>query len=132
MAPEAGVADWVDPLAGSYAVNSLTTESETRAAALIAEIDRRGGMMTAIEAGFPQGEIERRAYEHQRDVEERRRIIVGGNQFVDGGEEAGMGPLHRPGPALARGQVARARRIRDRPGPAVARSGLGAPATPAP
>jgi methylmalonyl-CoA mutase, N-terminal domain len=126
LAHEAGVGDVVDPLAGSYAVESLTTEIETRAAALIAEIDRRGGMVAAIEAGFPQGEIERRAYQYQRDVEERRRIIVGGNEFVDGGGEAGIGPLHRLDPALEQTQVQRLRHFRDGRDQAAARSALAA------
>ena len=80
---ESGVADVVDPLGGAYAIESLTSEIEARAAALLAEIDRRGGMVSAIEEGFPQREIERRAFEHQRAIEERRRIVVGQNQFAD-------------------------------------------------
>src|SRR5207247_735193 len=108
-----GAGDVVDPLAGSYAVESLTSEIERRAEALIGEIDRMGGMVAAIEAGFPQGEIERRAYQHQRDVEERRRIIVGGNEFVDADDSSDIGPLHRLDPALERTQIERLRRFRD-------------------
>jgi methylmalonyl-CoA mutase N-terminal domain/subunit len=106
LAHESGVGDIVDPLGGSYAIEALTTEIETRAVALIAEIDRLGGMVAAIEAGFPQREIERRAYEFQRDVEEKRRIIVGQNAFQEG-EAAGMGKLHKLDPAVEQGQVAR-------------------------
>jgi methylmalonyl-CoA mutase N-terminal domain/subunit len=113
LAHESGVADVVDPFAGSYAVESLTTEIEIRAAALIARIDALGGMVAAIEAGFPQGEIERSAYQYQRDVEERRRIIVGGNEFVGGEEGAGIGPLHRLDPALEQAQIERLQRFRD-------------------
>jgi methylmalonyl-CoA mutase N-terminal domain/subunit len=72
IADETGIPNVVDPLGGSYAVEALTSEIEARAAALIAEIDRRGGMLAAIEAGFPQREIERRAVEHQRAVEAGR------------------------------------------------------------
>jgi methylmalonyl-CoA mutase N-terminal domain/subunit len=75
--------------------------------ALIAEIDRLGGMVAAIEAGFPQREIERRAYEFQRDVEDKRRIVVGQNAFVEEGESAGVGALHRLDPAVERGQIER-------------------------
>jgi methylmalonyl-CoA mutase N-terminal domain/subunit len=106
LAHESGVGDIVDPLGGSYAIEALTTEIENRAVALIAEIDRLGGMVAAIEAGFPQREIERRAYEFQRDVEEKRRIIVGQNAFTEGGESAGV-KLHRLDPAVEQGQVAR-------------------------
>jgi methylmalonyl-CoA mutase N-terminal domain/subunit len=105
LAHESGVGDIVDPLGGSYAIEALTTEIETRAVALIDEIDRLGGMVAAIEAGFPQREIERRAYEFQRDVEEKRRIIVGQNAFVDEGEAAAVGPLHRLDPTVERGQI---------------------------
>jgi methylmalonyl-CoA mutase N-terminal domain/subunit len=106
LAHESGVGDVVDPLGGSYAIEALTTEIETRALALIAEIDRQGGMVAAIEAGYPQREIERRAYEFQRDVEEGRRIIVGSNAFVDEGEAA-VGALHRLDPAVERGRIER-------------------------
>jgi methylmalonyl-CoA mutase, N-terminal domain len=111
LAHESGAADVVDPFAGAYAVESLTTEIETRATALIAEIDRRGGMVAAIEAGFPQGEIERSAYQQQRDVEEKRRIIVGGNEFLDA-EGPAIGPLHRLDPTLEQGQIERLRQFR--------------------
>jgi methylmalonyl-CoA mutase N-terminal domain/subunit len=107
LAHESGVGDIVDPLGGSYAIEALTTEIETRALALIGEIDRLGGMVAAIEAGFPQREIERRAYEFQRDVEEKRRLIVGQNAFTEGGEAADVGKLHRLDPAVEQGQVAR-------------------------
>ena len=93
LAHESGVADVVDPLGGSYALEALTNELEARAAALIAEVDAKGGMVAAIEAGFPQREIERRAFEHQRAVETGARVIVGVNRF---GDEATADPaLHR-------------------------------------
>ena len=111
LAHESGVGDVVDALGGSYAIEALTTEIETRAAALIARIDELGGMVAAIEAGFPQKEIERRAYEFQRAVEDGKRIIVGQNQFTDGGAgaegAAEVGPLHRLDPAIETAQVAR-------------------------
>src|SRR5207302_7858817 len=71
LAHESGVADFVDPLAGSYAVESLTSEIEQRANALLEQVDGLGGAIAAIERGFPQHEIERRAYEHQKAIEER-------------------------------------------------------------
>ena len=82
LAHESGAADVVDPLGGAYAIEALTSEIETRAEeALIAEIDRRGGMVRAIEAGFPQREIEGRALAHQRAVESGTRVIVGVNRL---------------------------------------------------
>jgi methylmalonyl-CoA mutase N-terminal domain/subunit len=125
LAHESGAADVVDPFAGSYAIESLTTEIETRAAALIAEIDRRGGMVAAIEAGFPQGEIERSAYQQQRDMEEKRRIIVGGNEFLDA-EGPSIGPLHRLDPTLEQGQIGRLREFRAGRDQALCRAALDA------
>src|SRR4029079_16258014 len=66
---ESGVADFIDPFAGSYAVEALTAEINKRVEGYFTKIDELGGMIKAIEPGFPQREIERRAYEHQRAVE---------------------------------------------------------------
>jgi methylmalonyl-CoA mutase, N-terminal domain len=125
---ESGVADVVDPLGGAYAVESLTSEIETRAAALLAEIDRRGGMVSAIEEGFPQREIERRAFEHQRAIEDRRRIVVGQNQFADDpnappGAEV---PLHHLDPAIEQAQVERLTGFRKQRNPGDLASALAA------
>jgi methylmalonyl-CoA mutase N-terminal domain/subunit len=124
LAHESGLADIVDPLGGSYAVEALTSEIEARAAALITEIDERGGMVAAIEAGFPQREIERRALEHQRAVESGARVIVGVNRFADGGGEAPP-PLHRLDPALEAGQIARLAGMRARRDEPELRAALG-------
>jgi methylmalonyl-CoA mutase N-terminal domain/subunit len=110
LAHESGVADIVDPLGGSYALETLTSEIEARAAAIIADIDARGGMVAAIEAGWPQGEIERRAFEHQLAVESGARVIVGVNRFGD--DAAGEIALHRLDPALEAAQAARLARLR--------------------
>src|SRR5450432_116092 len=111
LAHESGVADVVDPLGGAYAIESLTSQIEDRAAALIAEIDRKGGMVAAIADGFPQREIERRALEHQRAVESGARVIVGVNRFTDGATEAPA--LHSLDPALAAAQNATLARLRE-------------------
>lgn len=105
IAHESGIADFVDPLGGSYAVEALTDQIAARARALLSEIDTRGGMIQAIEEGFPQREIERRAYEHQRAVEAGERVVVGVNQFADN-NDAGA-PVARIDPAIERDQVAR-------------------------
>jgi len=80
---ESGVADTVDPLAGSYFVESLTNEVERRAREYLAEIDARGGSVAAIEAGYLQGEIEAAAYEAAKAVESGESTVVGVNRFVD-------------------------------------------------
>jgi methylmalonyl-CoA mutase N-terminal domain/subunit len=111
LAHESGAGDVVDPLGGAYAVEALTSEIESRAEALIADLDARGGMVAAIEAGFPQREIERRALEHQRAVEAGTRIIVGVNRFTEGAG-AGAPPLYRADPTLEADQIARLGRVR--------------------
>ncbi len=83
LAHESGLGDIVDPFAGSYAIEALTTEIETRATAIIQRIDELGGMVAAIQLGEPQRDIERRAYEFARAVEDKRRIIVGQNEFTE-------------------------------------------------
>jgi methylmalonyl-CoA mutase, N-terminal domain len=112
VAHETGVADFVDPLAGSYAVEALTSEIEARASEYIAKIDEMGGVIAAIERGYIQREIERRAYEHQRAVERGERVVVGVNQFAVA-EETPV-EVARVDPALERDQVERLRALRTR------------------
>ncbi|MBI2756264.1 MAG: methylmalonyl-CoA mutase [Chloroflexi bacterium] len=81
LAYESGVAEVVDPLGGSYYVESLTDEVERRAWEYIERIDSLGGALSAVEQGYIQGEIQEAAYRYQREIEERKRIIVGLNQF---------------------------------------------------
>jgi methylmalonyl-CoA mutase N-terminal domain/subunit len=112
IAHESGVADFVDPFAGSYAIEALTGEIERRAQAYLDRIRELGGMLRAIEAGYPQREIERRAFEHQRAVEREDRIVVGVNRFVAENEPAV--PVAAIDPALEAEQVARVRAARGR------------------
>jgi methylmalonyl-CoA mutase N-terminal domain/subunit len=112
IAHESGVADFVDPLGGSYAVEALTSEIEARATEYLDRIAELGGMVAAIEQGWVQKEIERRAYEHQRAVEKRERIVVGVNEYQTDSEA----PVEvaRVDPALEREQVERLRGFRAR------------------
>jgi methylmalonyl-CoA mutase N-terminal domain/subunit len=87
LAFESKVADVVDPLAGSYFVESLTDELEARAAALIAKVDDLGGMIPAIEKGFPQREIQNAAYAYQMAVQKGAQVVVGVNRFTLENEE---------------------------------------------
>lgn len=82
IAHETGVADTVDPLGGSYYVESLTNRLEEEAEAYFRQIDGFGGMVAAIEAGFPQREIMAAANRYQAEIEDRERIIAGVNDFV--------------------------------------------------
>ena len=81
VAYESGVADTVDPLGGSWFVESLTNDVEAAAWQLIEKIDAMGGSVAAIESGFIQNEIARSAYDYQRQVESGEKIIVGVNKF---------------------------------------------------
>ncbi|MDE3124730.1 MAG: methylmalonyl-CoA mutase [Bacteroidota bacterium] len=82
VAFESGIADTVDPLAGSYFVESLTEEIEKKAWELIQQIDAMGGSVAAIETGFIQNEIAKSAYKYQQEIESGEKIIVGVNQFI--------------------------------------------------
>ncbi len=81
VAFESGITDTVDPLAGSYFIESLTNEVETAALQLIEKIDAMGGSVNAIEEGFMQNEIAKSAYQYQRNIESGQKIIVGVNKF---------------------------------------------------
>jgi methylmalonyl-CoA mutase N-terminal domain/subunit len=93
VAHESGIANTVDPLAGSYYVERLTDELEQAAAALIGRVDSLGGAAKAIESGFFHEEIARSAYEHQRRVESGETTIVGVNRFRD---DDAPPAIHRP------------------------------------
>ena len=82
IANETGVANAIDPVAGSYAIEALTNHIEERAQEYLAKIDAMGGMIKAIESGFVQAEIQRAAYDFQRSVETKEQIVVGVNDFV--------------------------------------------------
>jgi methylmalonyl-CoA mutase N-terminal domain/subunit len=84
IAHESGVADTVDPLAGSYAVEALTDEIEARARAYIDKIDEMGGALASIEHGYMQSEIYESAYRRQRAVEQGDAVVVGVNKFTEG------------------------------------------------
>ncbi|MDQ3879791.1 MAG: methylmalonyl-CoA mutase family protein [Chloroflexota bacterium] len=87
IAEESGVANTVDPLGGSYFVETLTNQTEQRAWAYIRQIDEMGGMVKALEAGLPQGEIADAAYRQSRELEQHEREIVGVTRYADPDEE---------------------------------------------
>jgi methylmalonyl-CoA mutase, N-terminal domain len=111
LASESGVADVVDPLAGSWFVEQLTDELEADASQIIARVDGLGGMVAAIEQGYPQREIQNAAYRAQVDVERADREVVGVNVYRSD-ESPDMSGLLRIDPALETEQVARVRALR--------------------
>ncbi|HTL97671.1 MAG TPA: methylmalonyl-CoA mutase family protein [Holophagaceae bacterium] len=112
LAHESKVADVVDPLAGSYFVESLTAELEKRAEALIARVDELGGMVSAIEKGFPQKEIQNAAYAYQKAVEKGSQVVVGVNKFTVANEK--MPELLRVDEALGEQRRKQIQALRER------------------
>jgi methylmalonyl-CoA mutase N-terminal domain/subunit len=106
VAEESGVANTIDPFAGSYHVESLTDKLEAEAWRLIEQIEGMGGMLRAIERGWVQREIHESAYKAQRDLEASRAIVVGVNEFKHGSESTDVEIL-KVDPAVEREQVAR-------------------------
>jgi methylmalonyl-CoA mutase, N-terminal domain len=114
VAYETGVTDFVDALGGSYALESLTTRLETLALHYLARIDEMGGMVRAIEQGYPQREIQRTAYEHQLEIERGERIVVGVNAFGHDSRSPDAVPVTRIDPHGEEEQVARLKALRAR------------------
>jgi methylmalonyl-CoA mutase, N-terminal domain len=94
IAHESGVPNTVDPIGGSYFVEALTDRMERGCFEYFEQIDRLGGMVAALEQGFPQREISDSAYRYQREVDARERILVGVNDFRQGNEDAIAIPVH--------------------------------------
>jgi methylmalonyl-CoA mutase N-terminal domain/subunit len=112
IAYESGASQTVDPLAGSYYIESLTNEIEKRAAEYLGKIEVMGGMLKAIERGFVQQEIQNAAYEYQQAVDREEAIVVGVNRFEV--EEEKPIPIQKIDPALEPKQVERVQALRSR------------------
>ena len=111
IAHESGVDRVVDPLAGSYFVEHLTDETEKRALAIIDRIEKMGGIIRAIEEGYPQREIADSAYQYQREVESGERKIVGVNSFESGNGGADI-PTLKVEDEVARSQIERLKAVK--------------------
>jgi methylmalonyl-CoA mutase, N-terminal domain len=112
IAYESGASQTVDPLAGSYYIESLTNEIEKRAAEYLGKIEVMGGMLKAIERGFVQQEIQNAAYEYQQAVDREEAIVVGVNRFEV--EEEKPIPIQKIDPALEPKQIERVQALRAR------------------
>ncbi len=110
IAYESGVTNTVDPLGGSYYVEYLTNRLEQQAYEYFRKIEELGGVIPAIEAGFFQREIAEAAYRYQKEIDEKRRIIVGVNEFVE--EEEVKPPILQMDPEGERRQRARLQKLR--------------------
>ncbi len=109
IANESGVADVIDPLGGSYAIEALTDEIEGKADQYLQKIDEMGGMVQAISKGYVQREIQEAAYAWQRRVESKDQVVVGVNAFKS---EDPVVPAMRLDPALEQQQIARLKALR--------------------
>jgi methylmalonyl-CoA mutase N-terminal domain/subunit len=112
IADEIGVTNTIDPLAGSYFVESLTNQVEEEAWKYICRIDALGGMIRAIELGFPQQEIAQAAYNYQRQIEEQEKIIVGINKYAV--KEQTSIPILKIDPSIEKKQIERLHNIKQR------------------
>jgi methylmalonyl-CoA mutase N-terminal domain/subunit len=112
LAHESGITETPDPLAGSYFVESLTTELERAAQAYLDEIDAMGGTLAAIEGGFQQRQIQESAYRVQRQIERGDLVVVGVNRFRDDAAGEVKAALQRIDPEGERRQIERVRRVR--------------------
>ena len=111
IAYESGVTETVDPLAGSYYVETLTNEIEEQALEYIEKIDKLGGAPRAIEKGFIQQEIQNSAYQYQKEIEEGKRIVVGVNKFQI--EEESSKGLLKVDPEVGRRQVEKLKKLKE-------------------
>jgi methylmalonyl-CoA mutase N-terminal domain/subunit len=112
LAAESGVANTIDPLAGSYVIEKLTDEIEAQAQEYLRKIEALGGMVRAIESGYVLHEIQQSAYEYQKSIEAGERTVVGVNQYVD--QTSASPPLLRIDPEIERTQVERLAKLRAR------------------
>lgn len=122
IAHESGIADTVDPLAGSYAIEELTTQLENLANEYIEKIDSIGGMLRAIETGYVQNEIQEAAYVYQRAVETEDAVVVGVNRFRSNDDDPI--PVLKVDPQIERDQIDRLKAIRERRNPLNAQNAL--------
>ena len=122
IAYESGVAEIVDALAGSFAIEELTNQLEHKAVEYIAKIDAQGGMLKAIENGYPQREIQEAAFEYQKAVEKNDAVVVGVNKFqIDENETI---PIMKVDAAIEKNQVEKLRALREKRDKVKVESGL--------
>jgi len=113
LAHESGVGDVVDPLGGSYLIESLTNSLEEQAEQYIATIDNLGGAIAAIEQGFPQREIQESSYRQQKNIEEKKSTVVGVNEFVSPSPKIQLLKLNPEYERKQKAQLAKVKRNRD-------------------
>lgn len=108
---ETGVADTIDPFAGSYYIENLTDTIEAKAKEYIDKIDQMGGAVKAIESGYQQREIQEAAFQYQKDIEEKKLIIVGTNKFTT--EEVPVSDILKVDPIIEKNQIERLSQLKN-------------------
>jgi methylmalonyl-CoA mutase N-terminal domain/subunit len=111
LAEETGVANTIDPLAGSYFVEALTAQMEQGAWEYIRRIDDMGGMVTAVERGYPQAEIADSAYQYQKQIDSGQKVMVGVNKYATDHPPI---TIWRMDPAVEKRQLARLREVKQK------------------
>jgi methylmalonyl-CoA mutase N-terminal domain/subunit len=124
VAFESGIPETADPLAGSYFVENLTAEVETKALELIEQIDGMGGSVAAIESGWMQQKISDSAYKYQKDIESKEKIIVGVNEFQS--EENNKIPIFKIDPSIQQAQIEKIKALKANRDNAIAQDCLSA------
>lgn len=112
LAYESGVTEVVDPLGGSYYVESLTDEIEEKVLGYLEEIEKRGGIIETIKSGWFQREIARAAHRKQKEIEQEKRVVVGVNKFVT--DEKPTFKIYRPDPKVGAEMKRRVKKLRER------------------
>ncbi len=112
IAHESGVANTIDPLAGSYFIESLTNELEREAEEYFEEIEKRGGVLQCIDQGYFQREIAESAYRYQKEIEAKERIIVGINDFIEEDEKVEI-PLLKIDEQIEKDQIAALKKVKE-------------------
>ncbi len=112
IAEETGAADVIDPLGGSYYLETLTDQIEEKIWEYIHKIDDLGGMLEAVKKGFVQSEIERSSLEYQRSIDNKERIVVGLNDYVIPEKEDVRPPIPRPNPQAVNRHIERIKKLR--------------------
>jgi methylmalonyl-CoA mutase N-terminal domain/subunit len=114
IAYESGVADTIDPMGGSYFLESLTGQMENKIGELLEKIESMGGAVAAVEQGYFRREIDQNAYRCQKEIEEKQRIIVGVNEFAADEKISGVEQFHQADPRLAENQISRLHELKQR------------------
>ncbi|MBI3968273.1 MAG: methylmalonyl-CoA mutase [Chloroflexi bacterium] len=113
LAYETGVANTIDPLAGSYFVENLTNRTEEAIRAVMSDVEKMGGAIHAISSGYFQRRIQQAAYDEERKIQSGEKVVVGVNKFQSDGQAEEALEIHQTDPEVAKRQIERVQRVKD-------------------